>query len=597
MNKIEAIKSEKDGLDILRDIPAFSRDGWESIPMPDRDRLKWAGVFFRRQTPGRFMMRVRITNGISSSDQFRALASICEDYGAGQPFADLTTRQQVQLRDFSIADVPDIWARLDAVGLVSLQTGMDNIRTVVGCPAAGLTPHELLDASPVAARFTAMFLGNREFTNLPRKFNVTITGCRANCTHAATQDIALTPALAEIDGAPVAGFNVAVGGKMGSGGYAPAVPLDIFVPPDDAAELCRQIALLFRDCGARAARNKTRLAFLLAEWGAARFRAALAARLETSPETRLGHPTYAGGDVDVDNRPETSPGHPLQRAGADARTDAHTDHIGIHPQRQPGLSYAGLCVPVGRITAGQLRGVADLADRYGDGAIRITPGQNLLIPNIPNARLAALTAEPLLRELPWQPSPVARGTVSCTGIDYCHFALIETKARAAETARALENRLRLPNPNGNGHDHAAGNGDSAGNAVGNGNSNGNGNGNAAGAGAGNGNGAGHAHAAGVGNGDSDSRPVSIYWSGCANGCANHTLADIGLVGRRIRKDGAILEAVDIYRKDRRNAADNPADSNGPPPAPAMTGVLCSELPAVLEQMLSPASADAGVLST
>ena len=642
MNKIEAIKSEKDGLDILRDIPAFSRDGWESIPMPDRDRLKWAGVFFRRQTPGRFMMRVRITNGISNSDQFRALASICEDYGngnssnggdggngAGQPFADLTTRQQVQLRDFSIADVPDIWARLDAVGLVSLQTGMDNIRTVVGCPAAGLTPHELLDASPVAARFTAMFLGNREFTNLPRKFNVTITGCRANCTHAATQDIALTPALAEIDGAPVAGFNVAVGGKMGSGGYAPAVPLDIFVPPDDAAELCRQIALLFRDCGARAARNKTRLAFLLAEWGPARFRAALAARLATSPETSLGHPTYAGGDVDVDNRPETSPGHPtyaggdvdvdnrpetslghpiyaggdvdvdnrpetslghpLQRAGADARTDAHTDHIGIHPQRQPGLSYAGLCVPVGRITAGQLRGVADLADRYGSGAVRITPGQNLLIPNIPNARLAALTAEPLLRELPWQPSPVARGTVSCTGIDYCHFALIETKARAAETARALENRLRLPNPNGNGpsngNGHAAsngaGNGDGAGNAVGNGNSNGAGNGTD--------------HAAG--NGAGDSRPVSIYWSGCANGCANHTLADIGLVGRRIRKDGAILEAVDIYRKDRRNAANNAGDSNGPPPAPAMTGVLCSELPAVLEQMLSQASADAGVLST
>ena len=515
MNKIEAIKSEKDGLDILRDIPAFSRDGWESIPIPDRDRLKWAGVFFRRQTPGRFMMRVRITNGISNSHQFRALASICADYGicdgyggagGGQPFADLTTRQQVQLRDFSIADVPDIWARLDAVGLVSLQTGMDNIRTVVGCPAAGLTPHELLDASLVARQFTAMFLGNREFTNLPRKFNVTITGCRQNCTHAATQDIALTPAVAEIDGAPVAGFNVAVGGKMGSGGYTPAAPLDIFVPPSDAADLCRHIALLFRDCGGRAARNKTRLAFLLAEWGADRFRAALATRI----------------------------GRPLPRAGADARTNAHTDHIGIHPQRQPGFSYAGLCVPVGRITAGQLRGVADLADRYGDGSIRITPGQNLIIPNIPDARRDALTAEPLLRELPTQPSPVARGTVSCTGIDYCHFALIETKARAAETARVLESLL--PNSNG----------------------------------------------AGAGNHNGNSRPLSIYWSGCANGCANHTLADIGIVGRRIRQNGAILEAVDIYRKDQAG--------------PAMTGVLCSELPAVLERMLSP-DADAGVSVT
>ena len=487
MNKIEVIKSAKDGLDILNDLPAFSRDGWESIPTDDRDRLKWAGVFFRRQTPGRFMMRVRISNGISNADQFRTLAAISADYGMG--FADLTTRQQVQLREFAIEQVPDIWDRLAAVGLISLQTGMDNIRTVVGCPAAGLTPHELLDAAPIAEQFTAMFIGNREYTNLPRKFNVTITGCRENCTHAATQDVALTPAIKEMDGDPVAGFNVSVGGKMGSGGYTPGVPLDLFVPPDQAAAVCSHIALLFRDYGSRAARNKTRLAFLLADWGVDRFRAAL----------------------------ESRAGHPLPRAGADARTAAHTDHIGIHPQRQPGLNYIGLCVPVGRITAAQLRGVADLADRYGDGAIRITPGQNLIIPNIPDGQLDALTAEPLLQVLSYRPSAAARGTVSCTGIDYCHFALIETKERAAETARALAKRRP------------------------------------------------------------DAGPVSIYWSGCANGCANHTLADIGLVGRRIRQDGAVLEAVDIYRR-------------GQPQTPAQTGVLCSELPAVLERMLPPDAA-------
>ena len=487
MNKIEVIKSAKDGLDILHDIPAFSRDGWETIPAADRDRLKWAGVFFRRQTPGRFMMRVRISNGISSADQFRTLAAISADYGMG--FADLTTRQQIQLRDFAIEQVPDIWDRLAAVGLISLQTGMDNIRTVVGCPVAGLTPNELLDAAPIAEQFTNMFIGNREYTNLPRKFNVTITGCRENCTHAATQDAALTPAIKDIDGESVAGFNVTVGGKMGSGGYTPGIPLDLFVPPDQAAAICSHIALLFRDHGSRAARNKTRLAFLLADWGVDRFRAAL----------------------------ESRAGHPLHHAGADAHTTDHTDHLGIHPQRQPGLNYIGLCVPVGRITAAQLRGVADLADRYGDGAVRITPGQNLIIPNIPDAQLAAITAEPLLQALSYRPAPAARGTVSCTGIDYCHFALIETKARAAETARALDRRRP------------------------------------------------------------DAGPVSIYWSGCANGCANHTLADIGLVGRRIRKDGAVLEAVDIYRR-------------GEPQAPAQTGVLCSDLPAVLERMLTPASA-------
>ncbi len=489
MNKIEVLKAEKDGLDILNDIPAFSREGWESIPADDRDRLKWAGIFFRRQTPGRFMMRIRISNGISNSAQFRAIAGISDDYGKG--FADLTTRQQIQLREFSIEQVPDIWQRLDVVGLISLQTGMDNIRTVVGCPAAGLTPHELLDASPIARQFTDMFMGNREYTNLPRKFNVTITGCLENCTHVSTQDIAMTPAVKTIEGQEVAGFNVAVGGKMGSGGYTPSTPLDLFVTPEEAAEICNHIVLIFRDHGSREARNKVRLAFLIAEWGAERFRAEIEARAE----------------------------RPLFRAGEDAATDVHTSHIGIFPQQQTGLNYVGLCVPVGRITTVQLRGVADLADEYGDGEIRITPEQNLIIPNVPDERLEALTAEPLLETLSYQPSDITRGTVSCTGIDYCHFSLIETKERAMETARALEKRM----PN-------------------------------------------------VG-------PASIYWSGCANGCANHALADIGLVGKRIRVDGEILEAVDIYRGGA-------ALRDGKPPTPVMNNVACSELPKVLEEMLT-----------
>ena len=489
MNKVEVLKAEKDGLDILNDIPAFSKEGWESIPIEDRDRLKWAGIFFRRQTPGRFMMRIRISNGISNSAQFRAIAGISDDYGKG--FADLTTRQQIQLREFSIEQVPDIWQRLDAVGLISLQTGMDNIRTVVGCPAAGLTPNELLDASPIARQFTDMFVGNREYTNLPRKFNVTITGCLENCTHVSTQDIAMTPAVKTVGGREIAGFNVAVGGKMGSGGYTPNTPLDLFVTPEEAAEICNHVALIFRDHGSREARNKARLAFLIAEWGAERFRAEIEARA----------------------------GRPLLRAGKDAATDSQTSHIGIFPQQQTGLNYVGLCVPVGRITTAQLRGVADLADEYGDGEVRITPEQNLIIPNVPDERLDALTAEPLLQTLSYQPSGITKGTVSCTGIDYCHFSLIETKERAMETARALEKRL----PN-------------------------------------------------IG-------PVSLYWSGCANGCANHTLADIGLVGKRVRVDGEILEAVDIYRG-------GVSTGNGKPPAPVMSNVACSELPKVLEEMLT-----------
>ena len=236
MNKIEEYKREKDGLDILHDLPRYAAEGWQAITDGDKERLKWAGVFFRRQTPGHFMMRLRIPNGIMTAMQLRTLGEISAEFGKG--FADITTRQQIQLRWFTINDVPRIWDQLSAVNLISLQTGMDNIRGVVGCPVAGLTPNELFDASPVAREFTDQFVGNKAFTNLPRKFNVTITACKEVCTHAESQDLALTPALKEIDGAQVDGFNVAVGGKLGSGGFRIASPLNVFVTPSEAAAVC-----------------------------------------------------------------------------------------------------------------------------------------------------------------------------------------------------------------------------------------------------------------------------------------------------------------------------------------------------------------------
>src|SRR3989337_1471640 len=173
MTKIDEDQKEKDGLEILHDVPRYATEGWETITDGDKERLKWTGVFFRRQTPGHFMMRVRIPNGITTSTQLRAIAEISGEFGKG--FADITTRQQIQLRWFTINDVPEIWRRMESVGLISLQTGMDNIRGVIGCPAAGLTPNELFDASPVVRQFTQLFVGDQAYTNLPRKFNVTIT--------------------------------------------------------------------------------------------------------------------------------------------------------------------------------------------------------------------------------------------------------------------------------------------------------------------------------------------------------------------------------------------------------------------------------------
>jgi len=495
VNKIEAYKEEKNGLDVKDDLPRYAKDGWETISDGDRERLKWLGVFFRRQTPGNFMMRLRMPNGISNSAQFRAIAGISSDFG--KDFADLTTRQQIQIRWFQIDEVQDIWDRLEAVGLVSLQTGMDNIRGIVGCPVAGLTPNELFDASEVVREYNDTFVGNREFTNLPRKFNVTITGCLDNCTHAVTQDIALIPAVRIISGQEVSGFNVAVGGKQGSGGFRPATDLDVFVLPRDAAELCSEITLLFRDHGPREARNKCRMAFLVEEWGADRFR--------TELELRVGHPLLTRGNP--------------------VGSEAKFDHIGIHRQKEAGLNYVGLVVPVGRITAGQMLEAARLADAYGNGEIRLTAEQNLIIPNVPTELLPALELEPLLAEFRPDPSPVMRGLVSCTGIDYCHFALVDTKALALKTSQHLEQKV-----------------------------------------------------------DSNLPALSINWSGCPNACGNHTVADIGLLGKKARIDGEVVEAVDIFLGGKV-AESAGVITDGESAVKTLENVPCNELPETLERVL------------
>jgi NAD(P)H-nitrite reductase large subunit len=475
-NKIEIIKSEKDGLDSLPDILRLvPNNKWEEMTEADKQRAKWHGLFFRTPTPGNFMMRLRLEAGKTNARQFRVIADLSDQYGKG--FCDLTTRQQIQLRWFTLADVPDIWRRLEEVGLHSKQTGMDNIRGVCGCPVAGLTPHELLDASAVIREFNEIIVGNRDFTNLPRKFNVTITGCLENCCHTETQDIGLVPAYRELEGQQVNGFNVLVGGKQGSGGYRPASPLDVFVRSEDAAKLCAEITLIFRDHGARASRTRARLAFLLEDRGPAWFRAELQRRVVAwSPD----HATSG-----------------LLKAGTDLRKKHHTDHLGIQPQKKPAarydgppLYYVGMLVPVGRITTAQMRGVADLAERYGNGDIRVTVGQNLIVPNIPETRIGALADEPLFQELPYDPSPIMRGLVSCTGNDYCGMALIETKGYAIQVARELEKRT-------------------AGRKL---------------------------------------QPLTIHWSGCPAGCGLHQVATIGLQGCRSRIDGEVVDSAHVCVK-------------------------------------------------
>lgn len=488
-NPIEQLKAEKDGLDVGLEIPQFAESGWKSIPVGDRDhRLKWWGVFFRKRTPGYFMIRIRITNGIATASQLRAIGSIANKFGNG--IADITTRQQIELRSVQIENIPTILNQLRDTGLVTLQTGMDNIRNVVGCPVAGLTPNELLDAFPITRTFTAMFLANKAYTNLPRKFNVTITGCLENCTHTETQDVALVPATKEIEGETIKGFNVLVGGRNGSGGYRIASPLDAFVRPEEAAEVACAVALIFRDHGLREGRNSARLSFLIDVWGIEKFRA--------SVESRLGYT--------------------LLRAGLDARIPKSTDHIGVFRQKQDHLNYVGLKVPVGRITGDQLEGVARLAETYGKSEVRLTTNQNLIISQVSDEKLPSLLEEPLLKVFRCNPTQIMRGLVSCTGIEYCNLAVIETKNRALQIAQEIERKVERK------------------------------------------------------------QPLTIHWSGCPAGCGNHTVADIGLLGRLVRVDDKMVDGVDIFV----GGSSGPDANRG---IQIMENVPCDQLPQVLEGLI------------
>ena len=485
MNKIEILKSERDGLEIKNDIARFAKEGWESISEGDIQRLKWYGLFLRNPTPGFFMQRVRIPNGHCFSHQVKALCNIANNFGNG--IIDITTRQQVQLRNLKIDDVPEIFEIQEEVGLTSIQTGLDNIRNIMGCPVAGLSPKEKVDAYSQVKALTEYISGNPEFSNLPRKFNIAITGCADDCVHAETQDLALVPAVQELAGNSVYGFNILVGGKLGSGGYRIASPLNVFVMPKDVVTICSAIIILFRDHGSREVRSKNRLAFLVDEWGEEKFRTTLQEKLNA----------------------------PLIPAGVDLRNNEKSEHIGVYRQKQASMNYVGLKIPVGRIHADKLESVARIAEKYGNGEIRFSHFSSLIIPNVPDQKLGDLLEEPLVKEFTYHPSSVMRGLVSCVGMDYCHLATIETKSRALQVAAELEGKLP------------------------------------------------------------DTAPITMHWSGCPASCGNHLVADIGLLGKKIKQGKEVVDAVDVYMGGRTGIDPKLA-------VKVMEDVPCDELAKVLE---------------
>jgi len=460
LNKFEKFKAEKDGLAIKDELDHFAQIGWEAMDKTDLEhRLKWVGVFYRPVTPGKFMMRLRIPNGILSSEQMRVLGEIVQRYG-DDGNADITTRQNLQLRGIRIEDIPDIFQRLKSVGMTSVQSGMDNVRNITGSPMAGLDADELIDTRELVQKVQDMITnygqGNYQFTNLPRKFNIAIEGGRDNSVHAEINDIAFVPAYKEGE----LGFNVVVGGFFSAKRCEAAIPINVWVRPNqEVVDLCRGILEVYRDNGLRSNRQKSRLMWLIDEWGIEEFRTRVA--------NHLGYPLATAAEKDAIDWEKR-------------------DHLGVFRQKQEGLSYIGLCIPVGRLFADDMLDLARIAEVYGSGELRLTVEQNVIIPNIAAENIATLLTEPLLAKFTPNPTPLQRALVSCTGAQFCNFALIETKNKAVDLIRQLDAELNIP------------------------------------------------------------RGVRIHWTGCPNSCGQPQVADIGLMGTKARKDGKTVEGVDIY---------------------------------------------------
>jgi len=416
VNKFERTKSEQDGLDVYPALMRAARDGWETLDDGDVMRLKWYGLYAHNAKDGHFMLRTKVVQGVLRADQARALADIAELYGRG--VIDCTTRQCTQIHWIRMEQVPDVFARMEAVGLTSSGACGDITRNVVGCTLAGIGHEQIVDGHATAEAIHDFFLDNRLYSNLPRKYKVSVTGCAEDCARGLINDIALSGAVAD-DGTP--GFNLRVGGGLSSHPRF-ARWIDVFVTPAEAPEVVAAVTAMFRDSEEnRRARGKARMKFLVDRLGPEDFRAQL--------EARVGRELRPGARSAPDLQ-----GH---------------DHIGVTPQVDGKHAAVGLCVPVGRLRASQLHEIVRLSSEYGRGEVRLTHQQNVLIPWVALERVDELLAEPLAAELPAAPELFTRGLQTCTGKEFCGLAKVHTKDRAREIARFLDTHVR---PNGHGED-------------------------------------------------------------------------------------------------------------------------------------------------
>ena len=414
MNKIEDIKKRKDGLDVLADIHRYAAQGEHRITSEDEALFKWYGVYTQRpDEDGYFMVRIRIPGGQLNASQLLAIAELSRKFG--KSLADVTVRQNIQLHWVRIHDIPEIFEVLDRVGLTTTDACGDTVRNIISCPVSGVDSDELYDVTPLIRRVNDFFVGNRDFSNLPRKFKIAITGCAARCVYPEINDIGIF-AVKDHERGGIA-FRARVGGGLST---TPRFSKDlgVLIEADEVVELCAAIASVFRDNGNRENRKRARLKFLVEQWEIPRFR--------DEVEARLGWKL-----------------HRAEQAEAPPITARDRSHLGVHRQRGDSFHYVGVALVGGRTSSEQLRNLAELAEKHGRGRLRTTNTQNIILLDIDSENLETMKYDLKSAGFDYEPSWATRGLIACTGIQFCKLAIAETKNRARELDRYLAEQVDL----------------------------------------------------------------------------------------------------------------------------------------------------------
>jgi len=452
-NPVERLKQEKSPLGILGELPALIADGYERMAEEDVVRLKWWGLYHDKPKVGTFMLRIKLPGGLLTPAQLRAIGEISNDFGRGD--GELTTRQNVQLHWIELAALPEVFARLDAAGLTTAGACGDTVRNITGCPVTGIAHDELFDATPLIEEAAQFFYGHPDYSDLPRKHKITISTCADRCNAPEINCVSLVGAIR--DGRE--GFAVLAGGGLSS---VPRLARDlgVFVPKEEALEVTRALLDVWReDLTYRVSRVKSRMKFMVDDYGAEGVRAAVEARL----------------------------GRELEDYSLSAAEDGFSDHVGVHPQKQPGLVYVGVPVHLGLVSGGQMVAVANLAERVG-ADIRITRLQNFVVGNVPETELEEVVAGLDAIGFPLDLHPMRAASLACTGEPHCNYSVTETKTRADALIRSLEARFG---------DEIAG--------------------------------------------------LRLHLDGCPHACAQHWVGDLGFQGTTVRdENGKRRQAYDVF---------------------------------------------------